>query len=118
MPGSPLQPQAGVLLFFGFVVGLGKIHQGYCLRPSASPKTKIPPAIPEINFENHSNPSARLLNTSGRKLTSLFKWQVTRSVVGDDFSRNQKGGASTERNVQVTWTPVRLREVFSIVTST
>ena len=54
MPGSPLQPQAGVLLFFGFVVGLGKIHQGYCLRPSASPKIKIPPAIPEINFGNRS----------------------------------------------------------------
>ncbi len=49
-------PQAGVLCFcfFGFVVGLGKIHQGYRLRPSASPKTKIPPAIPEINFGNRS----------------------------------------------------------------
>jgi hypothetical protein len=54
MPGSLLQPQAGVLLFFGFVVGLDKIHQGYCLRPPPRQKDKIPPAIPESNFENRS----------------------------------------------------------------
>jgi hypothetical protein len=44
MPGSPLQPQAGVLLLFGFVVGLVKIHQGYCLRhPSRQKPKSLPP---------------------------------------------------------------------------
>jgi hypothetical protein len=69
MPGSPLQPQVGVLLLFGFVVGLVKVHQGILPSTSASPKTKIPPAIPEINFENHSNPSTLLAVIRNKKGT-------------------------------------------------
>jgi hypothetical protein len=40
--------ETGVLLLFGFIVDLVKIHQGYCLSPKPLAKNQNPSAIPEM----------------------------------------------------------------------